>query len=127
MVDGIKWKASIALWLTIILGGVTRILAVGNNHFMYVAHFPRRSEMDLKAVTRAIMRKVLPIIDRSNEEDNKLAQDIEMILSSDDDDDAEDDSVPYVGATKRQIAEYRTFLINAPTEYVEHIEKKGMR
>jgi len=82
--------------------------------------------MDLKAVTRAIMRKILPIIDRNNDEDNKLAQDIEMILGGDDEDDADDESIPYSGASKRQATEYRTFLINAPTEYVEHIEKKGM-
>ncbi|KAI8147251.1 SNF2 family N-terminal domain-containing protein [Fennellomyces sp. T-0311] len=89
-------------------------------------HFPRRSEKDLKAVTRALMRKVLPTIERNNEEDRKLVDDIEHILESDCRDEVRGDrTVPYSSATKKQTTEFRSFLIQAPADYVEHIERKG--
>ncbi|KAI9278311.1 SNF2 family N-terminal domain-containing protein [Phascolomyces articulosus] len=89
-------------------------------------HFPRRTEKDLKSVTRALMRKVVPIIERNNEEDRKLVEDINQILESDCREEVRGDrSVPYSSATKKQITEFRSFLIQAPAEYVEHIERKG--
>ncbi|KAL0088183.1 P-loop containing nucleoside triphosphate hydrolase protein [Phycomyces blakesleeanus] len=89
-------------------------------------HFPRRSEKDLKAVTRALMRKVLPTIEASHEEDRKLIDDIEDILEMDADDEVEgDDSIPYVGASKKQISEFKSFLAQAPADYIEHVERKG--
>ena len=89
-------------------------------------HFPRRTEKDLKSVTRALMRKVIPTIERNNEEDRKLVEDIDHILESDCRDEVRGDrTVPYSGATKKQITEFRSFLIQAPAEYVEHIERKG--
>ncbi|KAI8974348.1 P-loop containing nucleoside triphosphate hydrolase protein [Pilobolus umbonatus] len=89
-------------------------------------HFSRRSEKDLKAVTRALMRKVLPTIEKNTEEDRKLIEDINEILSSDVRDEVrKNDSIPYVGATKRQIAEFKSFLKQAPADYIDHIERKG--
>ncbi|KAI8991556.1 hypothetical protein BDF20DRAFT_845263 [Mycotypha africana] len=93
-------------------------------------HFSRRSEKDLKAVTRALMRKVLPTLENAkkiSEEDRKLIDDIEGILENDADDEEKrsSDSVPYAGATKKQIAEFKSFLIQAPPEYIDHIERKG--
>ncbi|KAI9491153.1 SNF2 family N-terminal domain-containing protein [Zychaea mexicana] len=89
-------------------------------------HFPRRSEKDLKSVTRALMRKVVPTIEPNNEEDRKLVDDIDQILESDCRDEVRGDrTVPYSGATKKQITEFRSFLDQAPAEYVEHIERKG--
>lgn len=32
---------------------------------------------------------------------------------------------PYPGASKKQIIEYRSFFIEAPTDYIEHIEKRS--
>jgi hypothetical protein len=91
---------------------------------LMVTHFPRRSEKDLKAVTRALMRKALPAIGKSTEEDRKLVEDIEEILVKDSREEArKHDTIPYVGATKKQIAEYRSFL--SPPEYADHIERKG--
>lgn len=91
-------------------------------------HFPRRSEKDLKAVTRALMRKVLPTIERNNDEDRKLIDDIEHILEADCRDEVRTDrTVPYSGATKKQTTEFRSFLIEAPPDYVEHIERKGKK
>ncbi|KAI9015336.1 SNF2 family N-terminal domain-containing protein [Phycomyces nitens] len=90
------------------------------------AHFPRRSEKDLKAVTRAVMRRVLPIIEHSNEEEKKLIDDIEYILETDAAEEVPgDETVPYSGATKKQITEFRSFLIQAPADYLEHVERKG--
>lgn len=89
-------------------------------------HFPRRSEKDLKAVTRALMRKVVPTIERNNDEDRKLVDDIEYILESDCRDEPRGDrTVPYSNANKKQIAEFRSFLLEAPADYIEHIERKG--
>lgn len=88
-------------------------------------HFPRRSERDLKAVTRAMMRLILPTIERNTEEDYRLIQDIEGILDQDVDDEPRNKSVPYNNATKAQTAEYRTFLLEAPQDYLDHVTKKG--
>ncbi|KAI8883742.1 hypothetical protein K501DRAFT_86912 [Backusella circina FSU 941] len=89
------------------------------------AHFPRRSERDLKSVTRALMRKVLPQIEQSNEEDRKLVEDTNDILEQDAREDARKNDMPYPGANKKEIAEYKSFLIQAPADYIEHIERKG--
>jgi hypothetical protein len=104
------------------------IYGYGNWESM-VAHFPRRTTKDLKAVTRALMRKVLPIlknVKKSSEEDRKLVQDIENILINDARDESKrNEGVPYNGATKKQILEFKSFLIQAPEEYIDHIERKG--
>lgn len=89
------------------------------------AHFPRRSERDLKAVTRAMMRLILPTIERNTEEDYRLVQDIESLLDSDVDDEPRNKSIPFTNATKSQIAEFRSFLAEAPQEYLDHVTKKG--
>ncbi|KAI9318061.1 P-loop containing nucleoside triphosphate hydrolase protein [Dichotomocladium elegans] len=89
-------------------------------------HFPRRSEKDLKAVTRALMRKVVPTIEKSNEEDRKLVEDIEYILENDCRDEVRGDhTIPYTGSNKKQIAEFQSFLHTAPADYIDHIERKG--
>ncbi|KAI8096416.1 SNF2 family N-terminal domain-containing protein [Halteromyces radiatus] len=88
-------------------------------------HFSRRSGKDLKAVTRSLMRQVLPQISQNNEEDRKLIEDIEDILDSGNDDEVDNMSIPYRGASKKQIAEFKSFLIDAPADYIEHIERKG--
>ncbi|KAI8364631.1 SNF2 family N-terminal domain-containing protein [Radiomyces spectabilis] len=89
-------------------------------------HFPRRQEKDLKAVTRAVMRKTLPTIEKNNAEDRQLVEDIETILEDDAAEEVQgDETVPYAGATKKQITEFRSFLLQAPADYVEHIERKG--
>ncbi|KAI7898024.1 SNF2 family N-terminal domain-containing protein [Cokeromyces recurvatus] len=93
------------------------------------AHFPRRTERDLKAVTRCLIRQVKHVLEGStaSEEDRKLLRDMEYILESDAQSEPpeSDFTIPFVGATKRQIAEYRSFLIQAPADYREHIERKG--
>ncbi|KAI8079886.1 SNF2 family N-terminal domain-containing protein [Halteromyces radiatus] len=88
--------------------------------------FPRRTEKDLKAVTRALMRHTLPTLNKESEDDKKLAADIESILTSDAKEEVpDDDTVPYKNSNKRQIAEFRSFLIDATDDYIEHIERKG--
>ncbi|CAO3677494.1 unnamed protein product [Rhizopus stolonifer] len=89
-------------------------------------HFPRRSEKDLKAATRYLMRKVRPQIEGTSEEDKRLLEDIDLILENDAEDEIPgDNTVPYKGASKKQITEFKSFLIQAPAEYIEHIERKG--
>lgn len=96
---------------------------------LMVAHFPRRTEKDLKAVTRALMRKVLPVLEnvkKTTEEDRKLVQDIKNILINDARDEVKkNENMPYIGASKKQIAEFKSFLIQAPEEYIDHVERKG--
>jgi hypothetical protein len=96
---------------------------------LMVAHFPRRTEKDLKAVTRALMRKVLPVLEnmkKTTDEDRKLVEDIKNILINDARDEVKkNETVPYIGATKKQIAEFRSFLVQAPEDYIDHIERKG--
>lgn len=89
------------------------------------AHFPRRTEKDLKSATRYLMRKVRHVIEANSEEDRKLLEDIDFILESDAQDESSDDTIPYTGASKKHIAEFRSFLIQAPADYIEHIERKG--
>jgi hypothetical protein len=93
---------------------------------LMASHFPRRTEKDLKAVTRTLMRKVLPTIDKNTEEDRKLVQDINNILQSDAREEGRKvDTVPFSGATKKQIAEFKSFLADANKDYSEHVERKG--
>ncbi|KAI9244805.1 SNF2 family N-terminal domain-containing protein [Sporodiniella umbellata] len=90
------------------------------------SHFPRRSEKDLKAATRNLMRQVRPQVEGTTEEDKRLIVDIDLILENDAEDEVSGDlTVPYKGASKKQMTEYKSFLIQAPTEYIEHIERKG--
>ncbi|ORZ14695.1 SNF2 family N-terminal domain-domain-containing protein [Absidia repens] len=88
--------------------------------------FPRRSEKDLKAVTRALMRHLLPTIDKKTDEDKKLAEDIDQLLQADTKDEVVDDfTVPYKNANKKQTAEFRSFLVDATDDYLDRIGRKG--
>ncbi|KAI8331840.1 SNF2 family N-terminal domain-containing protein [Chlamydoabsidia padenii] len=93
--------------------------------------FPKRSEKDLKAVTRALMRHLLTTTmgnpDKTySEEDKRLIQDIEWILQSDIKDEVPDDlTVPYKNATKKQISEFQSFLVDASDDYLDRIGRKG--
>jgi 7-cyano-7-deazaguanine synthase in queuosine biosynthesis len=88
--------------------------------------FPRRSEKDLKAVTRALMRHLLQTTVEKTEEDRRLVQDIEWILQSDTKDEVADDlTVPYKNANKKQISEFRSFLVDATDDYLDRIGRKG--
>ncbi|ORX61446.1 hypothetical protein DM01DRAFT_1395195 [Hesseltinella vesiculosa] len=90
------------------------------------AHFSRRTGKDLCAVTRALIRLVLPLIGENNEEDRKLREDIEDIMKYDEADDVPNDpTVPFKDASKKLAAEYRSFLLEAPPDYAEHLERKG--
>lgn len=88
-------------------------------------HFPRRTEKDLKAATRYLMRRVKHVIEANSEEDKRLLEDIDFILDNDAEDESNDETIPYSGASKKHIAEFRSFLLQAPTDYIEHIERKG--
>ncbi|CAO3585468.1 unnamed protein product [Absidia cylindrospora] len=88
--------------------------------------FPRRSEKDLKAVARTLMRYVLPSIDTRTDEDKRLVEDIGLLLQSDAQDDVpDDDTIPYKNASQKQIDEFRSFIVDAPWEYKEHMTRNG--
>ncbi|KAI8069985.1 SNF2 family N-terminal domain-containing protein [Gongronella butleri] len=92
----------------------------------FAAHFSRRSPADLRAVARSLIRQCIPQVGKNNEEDRKLHEDIEDILLLDDRSEiSEDATIPYPDASKKQIAEFRSFLLEAPQEYVDHVERKG--
>ncbi|ORZ10799.1 SNF2 family N-terminal domain-domain-containing protein [Absidia repens] len=89
-------------------------------------NFPRRSEKDLKAVARTLMRYVLPSIDAKTGEDKRLVEDIGLLLQSDAQDDVPDDyTIPYKNASQKQIEEFRSFMVDAPQEYQDHLTRNG--
>ncbi|KAJ3393137.1 hypothetical protein HDU92_007968 [Lobulomyces angularis] len=99
--------------------------------------FPRREEKDLIAVTDLIMKFCI----KRSIQDPDLVRDIRRILDIEiTDESALDENlenpirltediilpeIPYEGATKKQISEYRSFLLDASKEYQEHIERKS--
>lgn len=91
--------------------------------------FSRRSEKDLEAAAKLViitcinsgqieadmaneMKRVIGLEPTVNDEEDPLPEILEL------------PQVPYPDATERQIAEYRSFLLDAAPEYKEHIEKK---
>ncbi|KAL1920993.1 uncharacterized protein VTP21DRAFT_11628 [Calcarisporiella thermophila] len=95
----------------------------------FAKHFPRRRIKDLKAVTRALILKIVPLINPTCEEDRRLVRDLETMINEEPDTDFQgfptEDHIPYRGANKKQIVEYKSFLVNATPEYHEHIERKA--
>ena len=91
--------------------------------------FARRSEQDLEAVGRQLMRYCL----RNNVLEPDLVRDIKNVLGIDPGDVPEESpcksvevpDAPYPDATQKQIKEYRSYLIESPPEYREHIDRKG--
>ncbi|KAL1917321.1 uncharacterized protein VTP21DRAFT_4977 [Calcarisporiella thermophila] len=92
-------------------------------------HFSRRQIKDLKAVTRGLILKIIQLIDIASEDDRRLVQDLETIIAEEPDpifsDMPTEDHVPFHGASKKQIIEYKSFLVNTTPEYHGHIEKKA--
>ncbi|KAJ3193623.1 choline dehydrogenase 7 [Irineochytrium annulatum] len=81
-----------------------------------------RSVDDLKACSRSMIKLCLST--KAVEEDVEVDVKACLALDGIDIDNCPDD-VPYPGATAKQIAEYRSCLVDAPRDYKEHIEKKA--
>ncbi|KAJ3333445.1 choline dehydrogenase 7 [Blyttiomyces sp. JEL0837] len=82
-----------------------------------------RSVDDLKACAKMLIRHSL----RCNAYEPDVVTDVKHCLSLDGVTDimAESDEVPYSGATRKQIAEFKSFFADAGKDYHDHIEKKG--
>ncbi|KNC96991.1 uncharacterized protein SPPG_07808 [Spizellomyces punctatus DAOM BR117] len=88
---------------------------------------PRRAVEDVKACARAMVIHGLKVTSYSEAE---LINDVKAALAQETGDILDDTNyvipeIPYEGATRRQIAEYRSFLLDAPPEYHEHLEKRA--
>ncbi|KAI8854416.1 SNF2 family N-terminal domain-containing protein [Chytridium lagenaria] len=81
-----------------------------------------RSVEDLKACSRALIKQCMS----SKSVEPEVEADVKSCLVLDGIDDVEATSfeVPYPGATAKQTAEYRSFLRDAPKEYLDHLERK---
>ena len=95
-----------------------------------IESFPRRSIDDLKAIARQIMRACLAANPPNLEVD--VVTDIQSILNAEESRLKEGteletipEEIPYPGANEKQIFEYRSFLLDAAPEYMEHIQKKA--
>ncbi|KAJ1548210.1 choline dehydrogenase 6 [Nowakowskiella sp. JEL0078] len=89
--------------------------------------FSKRTEQDLKAACRAI---IMHIIEHGKPmPDKDLISDMHEVLSKEFDCpvSGSNNDVPYPDASKRQIFEFRSLLIDAPRDYVDHIAKKGSK
>ncbi|RKP40233.1 SNF2 family N-terminal domain-containing protein, partial [Dimargaris cristalligena] len=98
------------------------------------AYLPRRQQADLHAIVRCMVIYALQLADIKNSEDQELLRDIKAITEAAGDPitDAELVSglknirqIPYPNANKRQITEYRSFLIDSSPDYLDHMKKKG--
>ncbi|KAI8828551.1 SNF2 family N-terminal domain-containing protein [Chytriomyces cf. hyalinus JEL632] len=82
-----------------------------------------RSVYDLKACSQVMIQYAL----KQNVVDAEVVEDIRMMLAADGIPDIEtaDMSIPYHGATKRQITEYRSCFFDAPKEQFDYLARKS--
>ncbi|KAI9002707.1 SNF2 family N-terminal domain-containing protein [Gaertneriomyces semiglobifer] len=91
-------------------------------------HLNRRKVEDVKACALALVFHGLKIAGKSAEPD--VVSDVKAVLAQEmgcviDEDNLSIPEAPYPGATKKQITEYRSFLIEAPPEYFDHLERRA--
>ncbi|KAF8976792.1 Chromodomain-helicase-DNA-binding protein 9 [Entomortierella lignicola] len=91
--------------------------------------FPRRSEKDLNAVAHCMVRRVMNDMTASSDDDHKLISDLETVLAECDTASGYEapsiGDIPFDRASKKSTIEFRSFLLNATQEYIDHIRKKG--
>ncbi|KAJ3129317.1 choline dehydrogenase 7 [Nowakowskiella sp. JEL0407] len=90
-----------------------------------IVGFAKRTELDLKAAGRAL---ILHVVEKGNPKpDAELAKDMHELLAKEFPIEVSgpNNDIPYPDATKKQIVEFRSILIDAPKEYSDHIERKG--
>ncbi|KAJ1656324.1 hypothetical protein IWQ61_004080 [Dispira simplex] len=97
-------------------------------------YLPRRQPQELHAVVRCLVIYTLQITGSKSGEDQELLRDILGIAEQAGDPITEAElqpglenirGVPFANANKRQTVEYRSFLIDSPADYQEHIKRKG--
>jgi len=91
--------------------------------------FPRRTEKDLNAVGHCMVQQILRDMSTGSDDDQKLINEIETVLVESDTSSGYEpppvNDIPYDKASKKSTIEFRSFLLNAAQEYVDHIKKKG--
>ncbi|KAI8596575.1 SNF2 family N-terminal domain-containing protein [Dissophora ornata] len=91
--------------------------------------FPRRTEKDLNAVGYCMVREILQGMTSGSADDKKLVEEVEaVVVESDTVSGYEAPStidIPYEKASKKAAFEYKSFLLEAPADYKQHIQKKG--
>ncbi|KAI8914962.1 SNF2 family N-terminal domain-containing protein [Powellomyces hirtus] len=87
----------------------------------------RRVIEDVRACARAMVIHALTVIPNLEQE---ALTDVKAAIALEGDRTLDEPpypipEVPYPNATRRQVAEYRSFLLDAPPEYHEHLEKRA--
>ncbi|KAG0243186.1 hypothetical protein BGX31_011141, partial [Mortierella sp. GBA43] len=87
--------------------------------------FPRRTEKDLNAVAHCMVRRIMKDMTASSDDDHKLLADLENVLAECDSASSYEapmsGDVPFDKASKKSTIEYRSFLLNASQDYIDHI------
>ncbi|KAF9911379.1 choline dehydrogenase 7 [Linnemannia zychae] len=94
--------------------------------------FPRRTEKELNAVGYCMVQQILRDTAANasgSEDDVKLIEEIGAVLVENDASSGFEppttNDIPFERASKKAIAEFRSFLLESSAEYVEHIRRKG--
>lgn len=91
--------------------------------------FSRRTEKDLNAVAHCMVRQIMKDMTASSGDDHKLLSDLENVLAECDTASGYEaptvGDIPFDKASKKSIIEFRSFLLNASQDYIDHIRKKG--
>ncbi|KAF9945234.1 hypothetical protein BGZ70_003953, partial [Mortierella alpina] len=91
--------------------------------------FPRRTEKDLNAVGYCMVQQILRDMATGSEDDQKLVEEIEAVLIENDASSGYEppsaNDIPFERASKKATTEFRSFLLDASQEYIDHIRKKG--
>ncbi|KAG0011179.1 choline dehydrogenase 6 [Entomortierella chlamydospora] len=91
--------------------------------------FPRRTEKDLNAVGHCMVQQILRDMAAGSDDDRKLIEEIEAVLVESDTSSGYEapstNDIPFDKASKKSTIEFRSFLLDATQDYVEHIRRKG--
>jgi len=105
-----------------------------NLYYTLLAQFSKRSINDLKACAHALVQHCLEVEKYNADLLNDIKELFNMpenIPSFEDGTPMDrskliiDPEIPYLKATKKQITEFKSFLINAPEDYKNHLKKKA--
>ncbi|KAF9189619.1 choline dehydrogenase 6 [Haplosporangium sp. Z 767] len=92
-------------------------------------YFPRRTEKDLNAVGYCMVQQIMRDMATGSDDDQKLIGELETVLQECDAASGYEapsaNDIPFDKASKKATIEFRSFLLNATQEYIDHIRKKG--
>ncbi|KAF9281009.1 choline dehydrogenase 6 [Mortierella alpina] len=92
--------------------------------------FPRRTEKDLNAVAHCMVQQIMKDMSNGSDDDQKLIGELEVVLAESDQVSGYEaptsaSDIPFEKASKKATIEFRSFLLNATQEYIDHVRKKG--